>query len=194
MNYLKNSVSAAVLAISSLGLSFPVVAADYNIDTKGAHAFINFKIQHLGYSWLHGRFDDFNGTFSFDKEKPASSTINVTIKTSSINSNHAERDKHLRSKDFLDTRNYPEAQFTSTRIEPLSGDHAKVYGTLTLKGIKKEIVMEVHKVGEGKDPWGGYRSGFSGTTSLALEDFGIKPLGPASTHVEMQLEIEGIRQ
>lgn len=77
-----------------------VQAADYIVDKAGAHAFIQFKIKHLGYSWLLGRFNDFDGTFSYDKEQPEASKINIVIQTASIDSNHAERDKHLRGDDF----------------------------------------------------------------------------------------------
>ena len=89
-------------------------AATYDIDNEGAHASINFKIQHLGYSWLTGRFNDFDGSFEYDAAKPADSSINVTIDTTSIDSNHAERDKHLKGSDFLDVKKYPTATFKST--------------------------------------------------------------------------------
>ena len=87
---------AAALSLSTAN------AADYVIDSKGAHASINFKIQHLGYSWLTGRFNDFKGTFSYDDAAPSAAKIMVTIDTDSIDSNHAERDKHLKSPDFFD--------------------------------------------------------------------------------------------
>ncbi|WP_352284762.1 YceI family protein, partial [Pseudoalteromonas sp. Q18-MNA-CIBAN-0097] len=70
-------------------------AADYVIDTKGGHASVNFKIKHLGYSWLYGRFNTFDGTFSYDAKNPDASKIMVNIDTTSLDSNHAERDKHL---------------------------------------------------------------------------------------------------
>ena len=194
MKKFKRTIAATLLSISAAGISLPVFSADYIIDTNGAHASINFKIKHLGYSWLYGRFDNFSGNFSFDPKKPEASTIRVMIETASVNTNHAERDKHLRSNDFLSASKYPKASFVSTRIEESGNNKAKIYGILTLRGVKKDIVINGYKVGEGKDPWGGYRAGFSGTTSLALKDFGMQDLGPASTHVEMQLEIEGIRK
>lgn len=178
-----------------LGSALPALAADYKIDTAGAHASINFKIPHLGYSMLLGRFDKFDGSFSYDAAKPEKSTIAVTVDTTSVNSNHAERDKHLRSKDFLHVDEFPSASFKSTRYEPSGEQSGKLYGELTLRGVTKEIVIDITKVGEGKDPWGGYRAGFSGTTSLKLKDFGIPmDLGPASQMVEMELHVEGIRQ
>ncbi|SEA45360.1 YceI family protein [Microbulbifer marinus] len=169
-------------------------AAEYKIDTKGAHAFIQFRIKHLGYSWLYGRFDDFDGSFYYDDKAPEKSSVNVNIDVTSLNSNHAERDKHLRSADFLHTAKFPTATFKSTGFEPLSDGKAKLTGELTLRGVTKPITIDVTNIGGGKDPWGGYRQGFSGSTEFALEDFGIDyNLGPASQKVEMILDIEGVK-
>jgi polyisoprenoid-binding protein YceI len=171
-------------------------AADYVIDTKGAHAFVNFKIKHLGYSWLHGRFNTFDGEFSYDAKNPNASTIMVNIDTKSIDSNHAERDKHLRGGDFLNVDKFPKASFKSTSIKfDEDGDEANVTGEFSLHGVTKTITFVIDKIGEGKDPWGGYRVGFEGETSLKLADYGIDyNLGPASTHVDIGLYIEGIRK
>ena len=171
-------------------------AADYVIDTKGAHAFVNFKIKHLGYSWLHGRFNTFDGQFNYDAKNPNASQISVNIDTASLDSNHAERDKHLRGGDFLNVSKYPQASFKSTAIKfDQDGEEATVTGEFTLHGITKTISFEIDKIGEGKDPWGGYRVGFEGETSLKLADYGIDyNSGPASTHVDIGLFIEGIRQ
>ena len=180
--------------VASLAVAGPVCAADYVIDTDKSHASVNFRIKHLGYSWLTGRFDDFNGTFAFDDAKPEASKVKVEINTDSINSNHAERDKHLRSKDFLDTATYPKAVFESTAVK-MNGDKASIVGNLTLHGVTKEIEIAAEPVGGGEDPWGGYRQGFVGTTTLPLKDFGIDyDLGPASQEVELTLNVEGIRQ
>ena len=172
-----------------------VNAADYVIDSKGAHASINFKIQHLGYSWLTGRFDKFGGTFSYDSAQISASKIEVNIDTSSINSNHSERDKHLKSDDFFDVSAFSNAKFVSTSVTDKGDGKLEITGTLTLHGVSKEITIDAQTVGEGKDPWGGYRVGFSGTTNIALTDFAIKMnLGPASNNVELNLYIEGIKQ
>lgn len=184
----------AVLLLTAM-LSPLASAADYAIDVKGAHAFINFKIKHLGYSWLTGRFNDFDGNFSYDANSPNESEINVTIDTASIDSNHAERDKHLRGEDFLHVDKYPEAKFVSTKVMDKGDGKITVIGDLTLHGVTKQVTIDAEKIGEGKDPWGGYRAGFAGTTTLKLADYGITyNLGPASTHVEMELHVEGIRQ
>ncbi len=185
-----------LVALATTALfSLPVVAADYKIDDKGAHAFINFKIKHLGYSWLTGRFNTFSGTFSYDEKDVNASKIVVDIDATSIDSNHAERDKHLKSNDFLNVSKYGKAKFVSTKITDKGNNQLEVVGDLTLHGITKSIVIDAEKIGEGKDPWGGYRAGFSGATKLGLKDFGIpERLGPASTHVELELHVEGIRQ
>ena len=180
------------------GLTFgstAVMADDYVIDTKGAHASIKFRVQHLGYSWLYGRFNEFSGNFSYDEKQPQNASIEVTINTASVDSNHAERDKHLRSDDFLNVAKYPEAKFVSTSYSQGKDGRGVLKGNLTLNGVTKPLEIDVEFIGAGEDPWGGYRAGFEGTTRFAMADFGIvKELGPKSKDVEMILSVEGIRQ
>lgn len=186
---------AAIAFGSLLTLSGAASAADYVIDKEGQHAFINFKISHLGYSWLYGGFNDFDGRFSWDPANPESSSVEVSINTASIDSNHAERDKHLRGTDFLNTGKHPKATFKSTGVAPSGDDGLAITGDLTLNGVTKPVVLDAKLTGEGQDPWGGYRVGFEGTTTLRLKDFDIKmDLGPASQTVELILSVEGIRQ
>ena len=195
MKYLKAfkmaCVATALTAISTHAVAEPV---NYKIDTAGAHASVNFKIQHLGYSWLTGRFNRFSGDYVYDAEQVSNSKIKVVIETASINSNHAERDVHLKNEDFLNVKKYPKAVFESTSISG-TNEALIVKGNFTLNGVTKPLVIEAEKIGEGKDPWGGYRSGFAGKTEFKLADFGITyNLGPASTTVYLDLHIEGIKQ
>lgn len=191
---MKNLLLAGALTAATL-VSTVSNAADYKIDVEGAHAFINFKIKHLGYSWLNGRFNTFDGTFSYDANKPDSSQVEVLIQTNGLDSNHAERDKHLKGKDFLNVSKFPTAKFTSTRYDAKDANSGVLTGKLELHGVTKTISFPIEKIGEGNDPWGGYRAGFSGTTALILADYGITyDLGPQSTQVELELYIEGIRQ
>ena len=184
------AMTAASLLLGSLTAS----AADYKIDKEGQHAFIQFRIQHLGYSWLYGTFKDFDGRFTFDEKNPAADKVDVTINTSSIDTNHAERDKHLRSADFLNTSKNPQATFKSTAVEK-EGDELKITGDLTLNGVTKPVTLEAKMLGEGKDPWGGYRAGFEAEGEIALKDFNItKDLGPASQKVQLMISVEGVRQ
>ena len=185
----------AALVLGSILSSGTALAADYVIDQEGQHAFVNFKISHLGYSWLYGTFKDFDGTFSYDQAQPEASKVNVTLRTASLDSNHAERDKHLRSADFLNTSKHPKATFASTKVVSTGEGSAAITGDLTLNGVTKEVVINADFIGEGNDPWGGYRAGFEGKTTLKLTDFGIKTsLGPASESVELTLAVEGVRQ
>ncbi len=199
MKKILQKVAQNTLLTASLATAFiasgSIFADDYAIDKKGAHASIQFKISHLGYSWMWGRFNDFDGTFSYDEKNKGASKIAVTVNTKSIDSNHAERDKHLRSDDFLDVDKFPEAKFVSTSYAEGSDGKAKLKGNLTLHGVTKEIEVDVAQVGAGKDPWGGFRRGFEGTTRIVLKDFGItKNLGPASAELDLIFEFEGVKQ
>jgi polyisoprenoid-binding protein YceI len=170
-------------------------AADYVIDTEKAHAFIQFRIKHLGYSWLLGRFNDFDGTFSYDEANPAASKVEVTIKTASIDSNHAERDKHLRGKEFLEVDKFPQATFVGTGFTENDDKTAVLTGNLTLHGVTRPVSLAVKHIGHGPDPWGGKRRGFEATTALKLADYNIDfDLGPAAREVELFLSVEGIEQ
>lgn len=184
----------ALIAVMISGTT-PSIAADYVIDTKGAHASINFRVKHLGFSWLVGRFDKFSGNFTFNANDSAASKVKVEIDTASVNSNHAERDKHLRSADFLDVAQFPTATFESSKVTLEGADKATIVGNLTLHGVTKELTIQATRIGGGMDPWGGTREGFEGTTKIVLADFGItKDLGPAAKDVELTLHVEGVKQ
>ncbi|AEF20317.1 MULTISPECIES: YceI family protein [Pseudomonas] len=191
---LKKTFAALALGTALLGAG-QAMAADYAIDKQGQHAFVNFKISHLGYSWLYGTFKDFDGTFSFDEKNPEASKVDVTLKTDSVDTNHAERDKHIRSADFLNVSKNPTATFKSTSVKSTGQGAADITGDLTLNGVTKPVVIAAKFIGEGKDPWGGYRAGFEGSTKLKLKDFNIeKDLGPASQEVELIISVEGVRK
>ncbi len=190
---LKKTLAALILGSALVGGQ--AFAADYAIDKEGQHAFVNFKISHLGYSWLWGTFNDFDGDFSFDAAKPEESKVNVTLKTASVDTNHAERDKHLRSDDLLNVAKHPTATFESTSVKSTGEGTADITGNLTLNGVTKPVVIAARFIGEGKDPWGGYRAGFEGSTTLTLKDFDIKmDLGPASQTVDLIISVEGVRK
>lgn len=191
---LKNTLAALALG-STLFVAGQAQAANYAIDKQGQHAFVNFKISHLGYSWLYGSFKDFDGSFSFDEKSPEASQVNVTLNTASVDTNHAERDKHIRSDDFLNVAEHPTATFESTSVKSTGTGTADISGNLTLNGVTKPVLIVAKFIGQGDDPWGGYRAGFEGTTRLKLKDFDIqKDLGPASQEVELTISVEGVRQ
>lgn len=187
-------VLGAVLAAAAVAFSAAAArAAEYRIDP--AHSFVQFKISHLGVSWMVGTFDKVSGGFVYDPAAgPAAQKISVEIDTASIDTGHAERDKHLRSPGFLNVGKFPKATFVGTAYE---GDArgGTMTGNLTLMGVTKPIAVAVKKVGEGDDPWGGYRAGFEGAATLKRSEFGAgRSLGPASDSMEFFLSVEGVRQ
>lgn len=178
---------------AAMTLPAAVNAADYVVDTKGAHASVSFKVSHLGYSFIKGRFNKFDGEFSYDPANVAASKVTFNVDTRSLDSNHAERDKHIRSGDFINTSKFSSAKFVSKKVTDKGDGELVIAGDLTLHGKTQPIEIAATFVGEGKDPWGGYRAGFEGTTRLELADFGIPVMG-TSSYVDMELHVEGIRK
>ncbi len=177
------------LLVTGLLIAMPAKAANYNIDIPGQHAFITFKASHLGYSFIVGGFNKFEGKFNHDASNPGASKVSVTIDAASIDTNHAERDKHLRSEDFLDVSKHPTITFESTGYSAGSGGD-KLTGNLTMHGVTQEVVIDVRHIGEGKDPWGGYRSGFVGNVTLNAADYGLPEWVGM---LDVELNIEGTR-
>ena len=182
-------MSSALIAMSIL-FATPLMAADYVIDKEGQHASVFFKASHLGYSYIIGRFNDFEGSFSHDTSNPSASKASVTINAKSLDTNHAERDKHLRGENFLDVSKFPTITFTSTGYSAGSeGD--KLEGDLSFHGVTRAVTIDINHIGEGPDPWGGYRSGFEGSVVLKASDFDLPEwLG----NLEISLIAEGVRQ
>ncbi|MFB9136853.1 YceI family protein [Vibrio olivae] len=189
---MKKTLLATGLAMATM-MPLGASAADYVIDTKGAHASVNFKVSHLGYSFIKGRFNTFEGNFSYDPADVAASKVSVTIDTTSLDSNHAERDKHIRSGDFINAGKFSTATFNSTRVKDKGDGQLEINGDLTLHGVTKPITIDAELVGAGEDPWGGERAGFTGTTRLELADFDIPVMG-ASSYADMELHVEGVKQ
>jgi polyisoprenoid-binding protein YceI len=186
--------TAAIAALTALAsLTGGAQAAEYALDIKDAHAFVNFRFKHLGISWLSGEFREFDGRFTYDPDNFGSSTIEMSVDVASIDTNHAERDKHMREPKYLDIGKFPTASFVSTRFEERGDGKFTVYGDLTLHGVTKPIAIDGAKVGEGDDPWGGYRAGFEGTFTLNTKDFGLENFRPLH-QVEMHIMVEGIRE
>lgn len=193
---MKKTAIAAALSAGALVSMPQAQAAEYAIDTEGQHAFVQFKISHLGYSYILGNFEEFSGNFNYDPENVADSSVSVTVDVNSLDTNHAERDKHILSDDFLNASQYPEATFETTSFEPTGEGQGKLTGDLTLHGVTNEITMDVTHLGGGEDPWGNYRQGFEGSTMLSLSDYDIDMSKfPSVMHdLELYVVFEGIRQ
>ena len=193
----KNLLLSSALIIGLSSFSAQAAVEKYVIDTKGMHAFVTFKVKHLGYSWLQGRFNKFSGEFDYDADNASNNKVKVDIDVRSLDSNHAERDKHLKDDRFFDAEKYPDAGFVSTKWVDHGNGKATMSGKFTLRGITKNVDIDVTEIGGGKDPWGGFRRGFEGITTLNLSDYKMKEgakLGPAVENVEIWLSIEGVRK
>lgn len=189
-----NTVLKTIAISISLSLTLPVLvqAASYTIDPS--HSFVKFETSHLGVSKLSGRFNKIVGKLMFDPAAgDGSQSVEVSIDTNSLDTNWADRDKHLRSGDFFNVEKFTNATFKSTKF---SGDASggTLTGTLTFLGVSKNIEFPITKIGEGKDPWGGYRVGFEGIYKMTRKDFGMDfNLGPAAELVDVTLQIEAIK-
>ncbi|WP_445010018.1 YceI family protein [Vreelandella stevensii] len=193
---LKKTAIATALAAAALVPLSQAQAADYQIDIEGQHAFVQFKINHLGFSYILGSFENFDGQFHYDADDLDASSVSMEVQVNSLTTNHAERDRHILSDDFLNASEFPTATFTSTGFESTGDNEGVVTGELTLHGETQEIEMPVTLMGEGEDPWGNYRAGFEGSTMLTLSDFGIDMSDfPEAMHeLELYVTFEGIRQ
>jgi len=190
-------------ALSGLLLLLPAQRADaefvqYEIDP--AHFSIGFLVHHIGYQNTLGMFLEGSGSFAFDEAAPAVKDIEVTIETESVFTNHEERDKHLRSGDFLDTDDHPEIRFVGTDAKPTGENTGVVTGDLTLLGVTRPVSLDVtlNKIGE--YPFGDgppYVVGVSARTTIKRSDFGMSYAvenGWVGDEIEVILEFEAIRQ
>jgi polyisoprenoid-binding protein YceI len=181
------SIAATALLTTAMSAS----AANYNIDPE--HSFVQFKVKHLGVSWLVASFNDVSGTLAFDAEKPLDSAISFKVDTNSLDTNHKVRDGHLSKKSVINNADFPEATFESKSYDG-TADGGVITGILSINGEEKEVSLPVTKIGEGSDPWGGYRVGFEGKLNIDRRDFGSdENYGPASWDVELDVFVEAIK-
>lgn len=159
------AVAALLVTASSLFAAEP-----FAVDK--VHSEATFQIRHM-MSKVSGKFDDFSGKINIDRAKPAASSVEFTIKTASINTGNADRDKDLRGPNFFEVDKNPEITFKSTAIVETKKNVYAVTGDLTMHGVTKKITIPVESGGFGKDPWGNERTGFSVTTTLNRKDYGI---------------------
>jgi len=138
-----------------------------------AHSHIQFAVRHMMISTVRGEFEKFNGTIDFDPENPEQSQVSVRIDAASINTRQPDRDNHLRSADFLNVEEYPVLLFESKRIERLGDNRGRVVGDLTIRGVTREVVLDVEYAGMARSPWGTTSAGFSATTTLDRKEWGL---------------------
>ena len=173
----------------------PAYSADQYAFDK-VHTQVLFFVDHLGFSRSVGEFHDYEGGFVFDPEDWAVGSVDVSIRTASIDMDDAEWDKHLRSPDFFHVERFPDMRFKSTRVEAVGAKDAKVHGELTLLGVTRPVTLEVRFNKAGVHPKSKqYVAGFSARTLIKRSEFGMSYAVPmVGDDVEVVLEVEGIRQ
>jgi polyisoprenoid-binding protein YceI len=137
------------------------------------HSHVEFAVKHLMIATVRGRFAVVHGTVYSDDADPAKGRAEIEIDADSIDTHESQRDTHLRSADFFDVEKFPKITFRSTRITDVHGDTFKLVGDLTIRGVTREVVLDVTSEGRNRDPWGGERAGFSATTKIKRSDFGL---------------------
>ncbi len=167
----------AVIAVTIAGvLSLPAAAdtaTTWKIDP--AHTAAQFAVKHLMISTVRGAFKNVNGTINWNESDVTKSTVNVTIDATTVDTGEAPRDKDLKSDKFFDTAEYPTLTFKSTKVEQANAGKLKVTGDLTIRGITKQVVLDVDGPSASvKDPWGNTRSALSASTKINRQDFGVK--------------------
>jgi len=143
---------------------------DWQLDP--AHTSVVFTARHLMVSKVRGQFHGVSGNIHIS-EDPIGSWVEVEVDPASVESGDPKRDEHLRSPDFLDVERYPEITFRSTRLEGDSPGGFRLEGHLTVHGVTRLVTLDVEYHGWTTDPWGGRRAGFSATTEVDREDFGL---------------------
>jgi polyisoprenoid-binding protein YceI len=169
----------------------------YEIDPS--HSSVEFVVRHMGLAKVRGRFDAFEGGIEVAEDVTASSAW-ATIQATSIDTRDETRDSHLRSGDFLDAEQHPTLDFRSTTVRR-DGDDWFVDGELTIAGRRRPVSLAVAFEGGAKDPWGNERVGFSASTTVDREDFGLTWNQALETggwlvgkEVKIELSIEAVRK
>jgi len=136
------------------------------------HSIIEFRVAHMVVSKTAGRFMTYSGVVEMDAEAQQFKTIEATINTGSVNTNHEKRDAHLRSADFFDVEKFPTMTYKMKSYKKV-GEGYQAVGDLTLHGVTKEITLTGTFNGMSKDPWGNTRAGFTGEGKVNRKDFGM---------------------
>lgn len=147
------------------------MTTQWNFDS--AHSEIGFKVRHMMFSKVRGAFRSWTGEFHFDPDNPAGAKTHVEIEAASVDTSNDDRDQHLRSGDFFKSEEYPHLKFDSTSFEKVGDGKLKLHGDLTIRDVTKPVTLDVEYHGKAVDPWGNDRVGFSATTTLSREEFGL---------------------
>jgi polyisoprenoid-binding protein YceI len=165
------ALTAGLAAI--FALPAPAATSTWQIDPQ--HSAAQFSVRHLAISTVRGGFSNVNGTVNFDDKDVSKSSVDVTIDVSTVDTREPNRDKDLKSDKFFDLAHFPAMTFKSKKVEQDGTGKLKITGDLTIRGVTKEVVLEVDgPTAAVKDPWGNQRAAVNATTKINRQDFGVK--------------------
>ncbi len=162
-----------------------------------AHTDILFFVSHFGFSTMQGEFVEYEGELVLDEENPEQSSIRVTIETASLDTDHAERDAHLRSADFFNVEEHPTMTFESTEVRLVGEEKAEVHGDLTILGQTRPATLTVNLNAKGASPVmpDVYVVGLDAETVIDRTEFGMETFAPAiGEEVAIRISTELHRQ
>lgn len=172
-------------------------AGTWQVDT--AHSSVEFVARHLVVTKVRGRFADWSAELVIG-ERPEDSRVDVTIRAASFTTGDEGRDGHVTSPDFLDVEQFPTLTFTTTSVSAGRGDRWDVLGDLTIHGVTKPVTLEVEFGGAAQDPWGNTKAGFSASTEIDREDFGLTWNQTLETggvliskHIKIEIEVQAVQ-
>lgn len=169
MNFKTLALGLAVSSVATFSMAKPVA---YTIDP--GHTATVFSWSHFGFSTPSANFSDIQGTITVDNEKPAKSSVNVTIPVSSINTNVKALDEHIQKAEFFDVEKYPNITFKSTKVQALGKNKYKITGNLTIKGVTKPVVLDAVLNKQAVHPMTKLQTiGFNATTSFNRSAFNV---------------------
>jgi len=137
------------------------------------HSEVQFKIRHLMVSNVTGHFKNFDATVETEGTDITTAKVHFHADIDSISTNNEQRDGHLKANDFFDAANHPQLTFESSKVDKINDEDYILHGTLTMRGISKEIELKVELGGIVQDPWGNTRAGFSVNGKINRKDFGV---------------------
>lgn len=189
----KTLFAAGLLA----ALAAPTAFAD-DFDVDAVHSSVMFRVKHVGVSYTYGRFNQVEGTFSFDQADASKCKVELTIRTQSVDTNNAKRDQHLKGPDFFNAEEFPVITFTSKQWTKKDDDTWTVKGDMSMHGVTKEITVDVDLVGIGDlGERFGFRAGVEAVFTIKRSDFGMNfgvDNGSVGDDVKIWLAVEGIRK
>jgi polyisoprenoid-binding protein YceI len=173
--------------------------SNWSIDPT--HSEIGFKVKHMMFTNVSGKFNAFKATIVNEDDNFETSIITFTAETSSIDTNNTDRDNHLRSDEFFDADNFPKLSFVSTSIKKINENIFVIFGDLTIKGVTQNIQLESEYSGLMTDPWGNTKAGISIIGKINRKDFGLTWNAALETggvllgeEIKLHLEIQLIKQ